>query len=303
MAFGKTKQSSQRDKSKKKAEGSSSSERPPPHASQPPQRTTQPPPYTTRPPPEVEGSRLDRTRADSSGVDYRMPKGSRPESSTLRSKAIDACPATVADLEAHVRRADNTPVGKTLRSIYESEAKRRKEAAPWEEEESESKEMPKEGQDLQQRIDTYRRGRAYRDWGQPEYGNEHGSTLKTPHDREMAARQTRVDTLPRAEREKQETWAQGQLKMNAGSCVEGFGWRRVPGGYRCNGPEGGGHKVTDELLAEGRGRFLQRNTPAHMLTGKESWLGPFYSKEEAAQLLVRLAAQVMQRRVMERYRY
>lgn len=301
MAFGKKKKSSQRDKSKKKPEkkpeGSGSSEQPPPYASQPPQRTTQPPPYTTQPSPEVEGSRLDRTRTGSNRVDCR-----KPESSTIRSKAIDARPATLADLEAHVRRRDNTPVGKTLRSIYESEVKRRKEAEACGKEESESEKMPQEGQDLQQRIDNYRRGRAYRDWREAQYRNEHASTFKTPHDREMASRQTRIDTLPRAEREKQEKWAQDQLKMNAGSCVEGFGWHRVPGGYRCNGPEGGGHKVTDELLAEGRGRFLQRNTPAHMLTCKESWLGPFYSKEEAGQLLLRLAAQMMQRQAMKQYR-
>ena len=35
-----------------------------------------------------------------------------------------------------------------------------------------------------------------------------------------------------------------------GACPEGYTWTRRPGGYQCNG---GGHGVTDELLAERKG--------------------------------------------------
>jgi hypothetical protein len=66
--------------------------------------------------------------------------------------------------------------------------------------------------------------------------------------------------------------------------------------YRCNGPDGGSHKVTDKLLAEGRGGFLQQNTIASMETGEEKWLGPLYSHAEADRVLERLLAHFMDQR-------
>ena len=121
----------------------------------------------------------------------------------------------------------------------------------------------------------------------------HKSTLKGTHDQSMAARQTQYATLSKVEQKKQDEWAQDQLKENAGNCPAGFTWYRVENGYRCFG---GGHKVTDELLGEGRGGYLirgceivldehgrpERNEHGHF-TPKVEWCGPFYgvpSKEE-----------------------
>lgn len=81
--------------------------------------------------------------------------------------------------------------------------------------------------------------------------------LVTEYDIGMASRQTKMESLPPQEREKQEKWAQGQLSKNAGSCVMGFGFYRLPGGYHC-AKQIGNHAVSDELLAEGKGGFYQR---------------------------------------------
>jgi hypothetical protein len=69
----------------------------------------------------------------------------------------------------------------------------------------------------------------------------------------MAARQTQYAKLPEREQKIQEKWAQHQLQSNAGKCGEGTNWYRVDGGCRCCN---GSHKVTDELLAEGKGGYL-----------------------------------------------
>ena len=71
------------------------------------------------------------------------------------------------------------------------------------------------------------------------------------HDVEMASRQTKYDTLSPAEQQKQEAWAQQKIRAT-GVCPAGFHWIRVPGGYNC---AAGAHWISDELVAEGRGRF------------------------------------------------
>jgi len=59
-----------------------------------------------------------------------------------------------------------------------------------------------------------------------------GTMLVTDRDREMASRQTRIETLSGQQRKEQENWAQSQLKLS-GVCIGGFNWDRVDGGYRC----------------------------------------------------------------------
>ena len=95
------------------------------------------------------------------------------------------------------------------------------------------------------------------------------SLLRTTYDVQMASKQTLIDSLPPVERQKQEKWAQDQLIHNAGSCVAGFAWDRVKGGYRCQGKH---HMVTDELLAEGKGGYY--STADHV---NPNWRGPHYA--------------------------
>jgi hypothetical protein len=71
----------------------------------------------------------------------------------------------------------------------------------------------------------------------------------------MATRQLKYESLSGKDRHEQEKWAQKQLAKS--TCVRGFLWAREIGGYRCHPPEAlgeGGHFVTDELLAERKGR-------------------------------------------------
>jgi len=93
------------------------------------------------------------------------------------------------------------------------------------------------------------------------------SILQTPNDIKMASRQTRIETLPPRDRKEQEEWAQNMIKR-AGVCPENFAWKRQPGGYQC---EGGGHGITDELLAEGKGGIM-----AHRTRKWEVSEGPYY---------------------------
>ncbi|KAE8453432.1 hypothetical protein EG329_010293 [Mollisiaceae sp. DMI_Dod_QoI] len=98
------------------------------------------------------------------------------------------------------------------------------------------------------------------------------SILKTKHDRTMASRQTRIETLAPEERKKQDEWAQESISR-LGVCPRGFTWRRESNGYRCRG---GMHSVSDELLAEGKGGFFES-----FWGGKgPTWGGPFYSIQE-----------------------
>lgn len=102
------------------------------------------------------------------------------------------------------------------------------------------------------------------------------SLLRSTHDQGMASQQSRIDSLPPAERQKQEAWAQYQLQQIQGTCVAGFAWGRIQGGYRCHG---GHHMVTDELLAEGRGGCYW--TTAVAWATNPIWEGPFYGRREA----------------------
>lgn len=86
------------------------------------------------------------------------------------------------------------------------------------------------------------------------------SFLQSNLDRSMAARQTRINSLPPDEKQKQDEWALQYLAMS-GSCVAGYAWVRVdePGktpGYRCMGFN---HFVSDELIAEGKGGHFERS--------------------------------------------
>jgi hypothetical protein len=93
------------------------------------------------------------------------------------------------------------------------------------------------------------------------------SILISPRDLKMASRQPLIDTLDSQDREAQEKWAQELIKRS-GACPEGYEWNRMPGGYQCRG---GGHGMTDEMLAEGKGGLWALPT--------KNWevkLGPYY---------------------------
>ncbi|TVY44007.1 hypothetical protein LSUB1_G001779 [Lachnellula subtilissima] len=84
---------------------------------------------------------------------------------------------------------------------------------------------------------------------------------KSTHDQRMASRQTQITTLPPADRQQQEEWAQAQLRTNAGACIAGWSWVRTENsgglsGYRCQGRS---HFVTDELLARGKATCYMRD--------------------------------------------
>lgn len=106
------------------------------------------------------------------------------------------------------------------------------------------------------------------------------TTFRTQHDVQMAARQVRYDELSVQDRSEQEVWAQSQLKQIVGRCPQSFGWIRETGGYRCGG---GDHLVTDELLAEGKGRYYESGRrdmvsglkPDLRLLDGSTWLGPY----------------------------
>ncbi|CAG8952797.1 hypothetical protein HYFRA_00009042 [Hymenoscyphus fraxineus] len=113
------------------------------------------------------------------------------------------------------------------------------------------------------------------------------SAWTSQHDIKMASRQTHYQTLPPQQKKEQDQWAQKKLQDgSAGFCPQGFDWKRIEGGYRCIPPMmvhrgGGWHLVTDELLAEGAGRFYHlshdKSDPDDMGT---EWLGPFKNLEE-----------------------
>jgi hypothetical protein len=104
------------------------------------------------------------------------------------------------------------------------------------------------------------------------------SILRTDLDETMASRQARIQTLAPVERQEQEQWAQKQIQLT-GACVGKFAWTRVEGGYRCGS---GNCKVTDELLAEGKGGYLTayphiRSRHPDLFGEKGiTWLGPEY---------------------------
>ena len=107
------------------------------------------------------------------------------------------------------------------------------------------------------------------------------TSLTTPHDLKMASLQTVYHTLPPSAKLEQELWAQEQLKEKIPPCPGGYTWLRQDGknssskvkdmgGYKCNG---GHHFVSDALLAEGRGGYIEFQ--ANMI-GWSRWRGPFY---------------------------
>jgi hypothetical protein len=108
--------------------------------------------------------------------------------------------------------------------------------------------------------------------------NKNGSMLITQHDREMASRQTRIDSLPPDQRKEQETWAQKQLKGLSAMCPYGCQWKRSKtyGGYLCAAKL---CLVTDELLAEGKGGWYTLHYGPEGLSNKNpKRQGPHYSK-------------------------
>jgi hypothetical protein len=105
------------------------------------------------------------------------------------------------------------------------------------------------------------------------------TTFNSDYDKKMASRQTRFESLAPKEREEQEAWAQTQLSQLSTACPEGWDWGRIPGGYQCR-PGGylGNHKVTDDLLAEGKGGVWYRLTQL-----SQRWHGPFYEAPDMMQ--------------------
>jgi hypothetical protein len=90
----------------------------------------------------------------------------------------------------------------------------------------------------------------------------------------MASKQPNYATLTPQEKTEQDNWAQEMIKR-VGACPENFDWvrRENPGGYQC---EGGGHGITDELLAEGKGGI--------MVLATKKWgqsKGPYYLDPES----------------------
>jgi hypothetical protein len=105
-----------------------------------------------------------------------------------------------------------------------------------------------------------------------------GTTFRTEPDVKMASRQTRIESMAPQEREEQEQWAQTQLRQ-LNTCPAGFQWRRIPGGYQCL-PYGtpGVHKVTHDLIAEGKGGYYtQKFDKTKLPGGGNDWRGPFYT--------------------------
>ena len=95
--------------------------------------------------------------------------------------------------------------------------------------------------------------------------------LITAEDLERALKQISIDTLPVEERKEQEKWAQDLISKTT-NCPEGYAFERRAGGYQCGG---GGHGVSDHLLAEGKGGLLACKEVA----GEHKWEnmeGPYY---------------------------
>lgn len=111
------------------------------------------------------------------------------------------------------------------------------------------------------------------------------SGYTNPHDIKMASRQTRIESLPPHERQEKDKWAQDKLRSSSALCPQGFLWDRIDGGYIC---QGGTHRVSDELLAEGKGgiyRVAARpppglrhrgNMPIRHIILDRAWEGPIY---------------------------
>jgi len=116
-----------------------------------------------------------------------------------------------------------------------------------------------------------------------------GTIFKTEFDVKMASRQTRIESMAPKEREKQEQWAQSHLREVDTKCPAGYNWVRIPGGYQCKPYRFlGVHKVTDELIAEGKGGFYQRNSfDETKPKGGNDWLGPFFKDPSSGKTVMR----------------
>ena len=103
------------------------------------------------------------------------------------------------------------------------------------------------------------------------------TTFSSDSDIQMASRQVLIETLPHHERQQQETWEQDQLNYNHDKCSAGYAWVRINGGYKC---AGGFHLVTDELLAEGKGGYYEKNLVRskywEIPWEQVDWIGPRY---------------------------
>ncbi|KAE9367693.1 hypothetical protein N431DRAFT_288282, partial [Stipitochalara longipes BDJ] len=99
------------------------------------------------------------------------------------------------------------------------------------------------------------------------------SVLRTPEDQRMASRQTQITTMRPQERSTQEQWAQSILQRVPHSCPQGHGWKRIenPPGYHCGM---GGHCITDDLLAQGRGGICI--VPGTKINKMLPLWGPYY---------------------------
>ena len=64
----------------------------------------------------------------------------------------------------------------------------------------------------------------------------------------MASRQVSFSTMSPRDQAEQSKWAQEVISKQQ-ACPEGYAWKRVEGGYQC---KGGGHGMSDTLIAEGK---------------------------------------------------
>lgn len=81
------------------------------------------------------------------------------------------------------------------------------------------------------------------------------SIFENAQDREMASRQTQIASMQPEQRKEQNNWAQKMIRkarIKTSACPSDYKWQRIeaPPGYQC---EKGGHLVSDELIAEGKG--------------------------------------------------
>ena len=81
------------------------------------------------------------------------------------------------------------------------------------------------------------------------------SIFENAQDREMASRQTQIASMRPEQRKEQNNWAQKVIRkarIETSACPSDYKWQRIeaPPGYQC---EKGGHLVSDELIAEGKG--------------------------------------------------
>lgn len=93
------------------------------------------------------------------------------------------------------------------------------------------------------------------------------TAYKSNHDRKMASRQIKIESLSKEERKKQEDWAQEKLNSEGLTpCPAGLNWTREKGGYRCVGTN---HFVSDGHLAEGKGAYYTRSIIYSPILGKD----------------------------------